>query len=452
MSTGGKTALQLRAEAAAVKFHTAARSAIVIEFAGVPKAGKTTTLSAVQAFLRRCGFRVNVVVERASVCPIKDKKDSNFNIWTSCTTLVQILDQTQNPPSVDDPEILILDRGMFDSIWWFTLMVELARIRRGDKELVEQFLLMDEWRKRISGVVVMLTDPNDALSRERGHLPVEGVQGSIMNPEVLGKTRDLVQATVRRLEDKFKFCVVDTSAPPYVNNQGATCEYVAGKILEWVEEQIEENIFSIEKSKVQDIFGARKFLTPEDTKRLEEGFLQSGSFKPRSVVEVDFGRVQALPIVVVRNHSGHILMLRRKEKRDDNNLHEKMVIWAGGHVRREDKEDSEGSEEGNPLTFCAVRELQEELRLRITPDHLCLLGSIYIDDAQNTSKHVAIVYEWRAETDSVAVSLNNAEFFERHGTSVSCNFVPKSSIRCGDQDGDLKEDWSKLIIEELLVK
>jgi hypothetical protein len=112
-----KSALQVRAEAAAAKFHVSARSAIVIEFAGVPKAGKTTTLGAVQAFLRRCGFRVNVVVERASVCPIKDKKDSNFNIWTACTTLVQILDQTQIPPSVDDPEILILDRGILDSIW-----------------------------------------------------------------------------------------------------------------------------------------------------------------------------------------------------------------------------------------------------------------------------------------------------------------------------------------------
>ena len=31
------------------------------------------------------------MVERASVCPIRDKKHANFNIWTLCTTLAQIL-------------------------------------------------------------------------------------------------------------------------------------------------------------------------------------------------------------------------------------------------------------------------------------------------------------------------------------------------------------------------
>ncbi|MDI6794689.1 MAG: hypothetical protein QME81_17790, partial [bacterium] len=79
----------------------------MIEFAGVPKAGKTTTLNQLYAFLKRCGFRVEVVVERASVCPIRDKKHANFNVWTACTTLSQILEKTQNPPRENDPHILI---------------------------------------------------------------------------------------------------------------------------------------------------------------------------------------------------------------------------------------------------------------------------------------------------------------------------------------------------------
>lgn len=85
-----KSVLQDRVEAAALRFN-GARKPIVIEFAGVPKAGKTSTLGQIQAFLKRCGFRVDVVIERASVCPIRDKKHANFNIWTACTTLSQIL-------------------------------------------------------------------------------------------------------------------------------------------------------------------------------------------------------------------------------------------------------------------------------------------------------------------------------------------------------------------------
>jgi hypothetical protein len=219
-----KSSLQERAETAAAKFRIAARSPIIIEFAGVPKAGKITTLNHIQAFLRRSGFRVDAVVERASVCPIRDKKHSNFNVWTACTTLAQVLDKTQIPPRADDPDILILDRGIFDSIWWLVLMERLVRIPRDERELIERFLLIEDWRKRLTGVIVMTTDPKDALHREKGYLPVEGAQGSIMNPEVLQQTRDIVDQTMDRLKHMFNCFRVDTSSPKYDSPQkGVQC-------------------------------------------------------------------------------------------------------------------------------------------------------------------------------------------------------------------------------------
>ena len=145
--------LQARAENDAQEFRRRERKPIVIEFAGVPKAGKTTTLGTLQSFLRRCGFRVEVVVERASVCPIRDKKHSNFNVWTACTTLAQVLEKTQDPPRPDDPQVLILDRGLFDSICWFTMLERLARIKREDREIFERFFLVHDWLTRIDGVI-----------------------------------------------------------------------------------------------------------------------------------------------------------------------------------------------------------------------------------------------------------------------------------------------------------
>ena len=160
-----KSPLQTRAEQAAEKFSTA-RKPVVFEFAGVPKAGKTSTLGALQAFLKRCGFRVEVVVERASVCPIRDKKHANFNVWTACTTLAQILEKTQNPPRPEDPHILILDRGLFDSICWLSMMEHLERIRPDERKIIERFLKIDDWRDRISAVFVMTVNPADAMMRE----------------------------------------------------------------------------------------------------------------------------------------------------------------------------------------------------------------------------------------------------------------------------------------------
>ena len=183
-----KSILQTRAENAAIQFSEKARKPLVIEFAGVPKAGKTTTLSHVQAFLKRCGFRTDVVIERASVCPVRDKKHANFNVWTACTTLAQVLEKTQNPPRGDDPQILFLDRGIFDSICWMTMMERISRIRPKERQIIQDFLMIDDWRKRISAVFVMLVSPDDAMKREQGLLPVEGASGSIMNPEILNRS------------------------------------------------------------------------------------------------------------------------------------------------------------------------------------------------------------------------------------------------------------------------
>lgn len=442
---GKKSDLQCRAENAAERFKSTARNPIIIEFAGLPKAGKTTTLSHVQAFLRRCGFRVEVVVERASVCPIRDKKHSNFNVWTACTTLSQILEKTQSPPRPGDPDILILDRGIFDALLWFAMMERLARIRKVERQIIEQFLLINDWRGRISGVVLMTARPDDAMEREKGYLPVIGASGSIMNREVLQQMKKVLDETVERFKEKFRILKVNTSDGETRNNPKRTCEIVADSVLSWIEEQLQEDILYLPKEIITRNFSGRRLIAAEQAQDLADRFWKQGKFSPRHEVEEDEKSVQALPIVVVRNRSGQILRLRRREKSEDNLLHQKIVIWAGGHVRKEDKNH------GNPLIQCAVRELQEELRLSVEPDHLKLVGAVYFDEGERIGKHAAIVYEWRAETDDVAVALSRSEFFERRGTSLSGSFVDVDSLTNDVENGKVTEPWSSEIVRFLLA-
>src|SRR5215475_10195981 len=58
-----------------------ANRAFVIEFAGTPKSGKSTSVEAIRHFLNRNGFRVHVLIEPASVCPIPMKGHLFFNTW-----------------------------------------------------------------------------------------------------------------------------------------------------------------------------------------------------------------------------------------------------------------------------------------------------------------------------------------------------------------------------------
>ena len=436
-----KTDLQTRAERLAAQFRAAMRPTLVIEFAGVPKAGKTTTLNQAYAFLRRCGFRCEIVVERASVCPIRDKKHFNFNIWTSCTTLSQLLEKTQNPPRLDDPDILFLDRGIFDAICWLELLERLERITPSDRKRTESFLLTKDWTTRLSGIIAMSANPKDAMTREQGLVPFDGLGGSIMNPVVLGQMRSVIEEKTRTLKDNFRIFSLDTSARKYAGHAKETCEAVINQILRWVTNSLEEQILSAPKS----IFSLQsKFIAgSDDAAKLIQKFEKEGSFLPRQRVEADASRIQPLPIVVVKNKSGNILRLVRKERDEKSKLHKKITVWAGGHVRKEDAPNKTGS-----IKMGAARELQEELRIYTDPERLALLGAIYVPANGSTQKHMAFVYEWRAERDDVEIALCNAEFIEKHGTSLQGTFLPARKI--AEEDGDL-EEWSKAILNELLL-
>lgn len=438
-----KSDLQIRAETLAQDFKKKGRKPVVIEFAGTPKAGKTTTLSAVRSFLKRCGFKVEVVVERASVCPIRDKKNANFNIWTASTTLAQILEKTQTPPRADDPDILILDRGLFDAVAWLGMMERLARIRKEEREAAERFLLLPDWRKRISGVVVMTASPKHAMEREQGDLPVHGEGGSIMNDAVLDQFRVNTLEACKRLEKQFRFFQVDTSQPG--SDKKKTAEKVVRIALDLINEQLDEEILCLERTELAKAFGGKATIAGNKAADVVGAFLSKGEYIHRAKAENSTELVQALPIAVIRTKSGQVLLLRRREKQSENPLHNRVVIWAGGHVRREDANN------GHSVVQGAIRELHEELRLSLEPQSLRLLGAIYADLGGSTSKHVAIVYEWRAETDDVVVALSNAEFFERRGTSLSGKFVPVAELQ-GSLRGDSgqAEPWSEQILRNFL--
>jgi predicted ATPase len=208
----GQADLHERARRLLGEFRDSGRPPLVVEFAGVPKAGKTSTLNHVYAFLRRSGFKCEVVVERASVCPIKDKRHFNFNIWTACTTLAQLLEKTQEPPRLDDPDILFLDRGVFDALCWLSLLERLARIRPEDRQHATEFFLTQDWTRKVSGVIAMTANAKDALKREQGLLPVPGSGGSIMNTTVLKQARILERRrgtsdVAGRLRTGFAFCL-----------------------------------------------------------------------------------------------------------------------------------------------------------------------------------------------------------------------------------------------------
>jgi predicted NUDIX family phosphoesterase len=196
------------------------------------------------------------------------------------------------------------------------------------------------------------------------------------------------------------------------------------------------------------MFSGKSCLTGKGAVTVAEHFVKSGKYIPRATAESAKDLLQALPIVIVRNRSGRVLQLRRREKSPENPLNDRTVIWAGGHARKEDATN------GNSLLHGAVRELNEELRLSLEAGSLQLVGAIFTDLGRSTSKHVAIVFQWTAPSNDVDIVLSGTEFFERRGTSLSGKFVEvkelKDLIASPSKSGQTLEPWSELIVREIL--
>jgi predicted NUDIX family phosphoesterase len=224
-----------------------------------------------------------------------------------------------------------------------------------------------------------------------------------------------------------------------------TAQRVAGIVLDLISEQLEEDVLCAAKAELVELFSGKNCLTGQAAVTVAEHFVNRGKYIPRATAEGAKGLLQALPIVIVRNKSGRVLQLRRRERSPENPLNERMVIWAGGHVRKEDANN------GNSLVRGALRELHEELRLSLAAESLQLIGAIYTDLGGSTSKHVAIVFQWTATSDDVDIVLSGTEFFERRGTSLSGKFVELQELIASlSKTEQTLEPWSELIVREIL--
>lgn len=150
----------------------------IIELFGLPKTGKTTTVNALKKYLQSKGNKVEIVKERASLCPIKDKLHPSFNYWTALSFMKEYVEANEN--KVD---ILIADRGIFDAYVWINLLSK----RINDKNYLHQFeklISQDIILKNYETTFYYKASFETILNREQSR-QIHKSQGRIMNNEIL---------------------------------------------------------------------------------------------------------------------------------------------------------------------------------------------------------------------------------------------------------------------------
>jgi len=406
-----------------------ARRPLFIEFSGTPKSGKTTAVESLRLFLRRAGFTVHVLTERASVCPLTRKNNLPFNIWTGCSTLVQILEALER-----SEHVVIIDRGIFDSLIWFELLRTAGRLTQEEMDTVCRFFLIDRWRDLIDIVFLMSVAPEEALNREYKQLLTKRT-GTIMNPKTLQQFNNSLEAVYERYRHSVRGIIrIDTTG----TRPREGVELVVRRTLETISEFLQEEVMVVPKSAVVQAGLRDGFISDEATvSSLIRAINDYSKMAIRSDAEKDINLIQIIPCAIF-SFNDEIYLLRRKESDLRNRLREKYVIWAGGHIRKGD------AIKADPILEGLKREISEELDIKV-PLEFSQLGFLLDKSNVASSMHLALVFMAKVERPEIKIAMNQSEFKEKRGTSVSGQFLPLKELA---QYYGQMERWSQLILTE----
>ncbi|HZS03017.1 MAG TPA: hypothetical protein VFE37_30180 [Chloroflexota bacterium] len=433
-----RTGLESLAQRVLARFPTVedpirlARRPFFVELAGTPKSGKSTTAARLAHFLRRNHFRVRLLPEPASICPLAHQDHLAFNTWATCTTLIEMLQAVER-----DEQIVLLDRGLFDALCWTHWLARTGRLSAAERRTVDEFVALDCWRQWLDLVFVFTADPDTAIEREvAGQLTDRA--GRIMNRTTLQQLNESIAAVRREREGAFRAMVaIDTTG----SDARQTLEQVTAVTLQHMQEFLRDRVLVLEKDALRDQWPSDGpfVAAPDAMARVLRLVSTAGRFLDRATAERSARFVQPIPMAYFE-HGDQYLLLRCRDPDLGDRAGEECLLWVGGHLRPEDHED------GDAVERCLLREVREELYLRELP-RPAPVGLLLDAPSLAAARHLGIVHAFRVDRVDVATALDRREFRETRGLAVRGEWATRRELaaRAGRMDA-----WSRAILAECL--
>ncbi len=291
---------------------------------------------------------------------------------------------------------------------------------------------MRRWTDLIDLVVLMTCDPATSIEREYSS-QLTTKRGTIMSEEPLRQINASIEATKQTYGARFK-------AIEHIDTRGnvqsrQTAALVASKALAALTNFIDEEICGVPAALVSGDIPMSGIVKDRST---IDAFVdlvnREKRFVRRSEAEEDPGLVQPIPCALIRWNE-KVLLLKKNKK--GHALHDKYLLWAGGHVNTSDNSQ-------DVLVSALERELSEEIFIKgnyqIADKPVALLRT---DETARASRHIGVLYEITLTSADVASTMDR-EFKETRGMSMSARLVTPSEIK--GVYGSLN-DWSKSIVE-----
>jgi predicted ATPase len=204
---------------------------LVVEFSGSPKSGKSTNIDVISHFLKRMGFKIWAPTEGASKrTPSNLRRDLvAFNTWSLNYAISELLVAYHN---VDRPDLVILDRGPFDSLAWMGVLRDKKQLTKREYLIVREFALHPKWSKLINQIYLFTCTPEVSLEREH-RVTLTRKPGTAMNVPMLSGLLEQYQQLKAELAD-YPVESVDTTS---TSGPIATAYPIVMKILDLFEAQ-----------------------------------------------------------------------------------------------------------------------------------------------------------------------------------------------------------------------
>lgn len=430
----------LKEKAYSLHTNSILRKPIVLEFCGSPKSGKSTCIEAVKNVLRECKYNVYVIHEKAKICPITNKFDPMFNFWTVTNTineLMEIMDRNYMYDTKEKVDVILIDRGIFDSLIWFKWLELNNAISHNEFINIYKMLSLDAIKRKIDKIFVFESDVAESLKREPGSEFTDN-RSIIMNTDVLNSFNDAmskINSSYGRNFNCQKFKINE--------NWDNQLEIVIQNSLEYVIQQYDEQIGCIKKSKFSlPNYSCINKLNSiiNDTENFE--------FKNRVDVEDDYSFIQLIPIAVIVDKDSIVCVRKTRKSLKDSSIHlpapekNKDLFYIGGHVRIEDANHNEKNIY-KVMRNALHREMKEEINFDINiPDIEPFV--IYSNESPKSQQHIACCWIIEIGPQKSCIKTNGTELMQNR--TKNSPFVKFNEI----SDKFKLEAWSRLILTKLL--
>jgi predicted NUDIX family phosphoesterase len=385
-----------------------AQRAFVIEFAGTPKSGKSTSVEAIRHFFAREGFRVHVLTERAALCPIPMKGHLFFNTWCAASMLAELLANVET-----ETDIIIIDRGLFDALVWLQLQRQRGELTTSEANTIESFLLLDRWRSLIDLVVVMNVSAEEAMERETSQR-ITRRPGSIMNVSVLSTLSASVHESVARYEKHFDKVILHETAGRDVRASNIA---LAEKVLAALEEFLNPEILVVPRKEIDALpLKQGGSFSVESVNLALDCISQHGMYMRRSEAERDNRYVQIIAAGML-TYQDQVFIFQRKEQDPKYRLYGRTTIFQAAHTA------SKAGKSGRDLMMYALQDRITKSLFLSRTFRLEPVGYCWDRDDAASSRHLGIVFRVEIDNEHTARDLKRKELKKQRGPSLAGSFV-----------------------------